>query len=66
MPPELKPTYSMDQDVAASETAQRVAAEVLETMFFTEAELDPCEHAWISPAPAARIHFEGSHFARSA
>jgi len=44
---------------------QLVATEVLETMFFTEAELAPCEHAWlharINPAPCARIGFEGSH-----
>ena len=35
---------------------------MLETMFFTEAELAPCEHAWLGRRPCARIRFEGSHF----
>jgi CheY-specific phosphatase CheX len=60
MPP-VEPTYAVDQDAGASETARRVAAEVLETMFFTEAERAPCEHAWIESAACARIGFEGSH-----
>ena len=62
MLPELEQPYTIDQDAAASETARRVAAEVLETMFFTEAELVPCEHAWIESAPCAFIRFKGSHF----
>lgn len=61
MPPELEPSYMIDQDAEAGETARRVAAEVLETMFFTEAELAACDHAWTESAPCARIHFDGSH-----
>jgi CheY-specific phosphatase CheX len=61
MPPELEQNYAIDQDAAASDTARRVAAEVLETMFFTEAELVPCGHAWLQSAPCARIGFDGSH-----
>jgi hypothetical protein len=62
MLPELEQPYTMDQDAAASDTARRVTAEVLEAMFFTEAELALCEHSWIASAPCARIRFEGSHF----
>jgi len=38
-----------------------VAAEVLETMFFTEAEPAQCEHAWLESAACARARFAGSH-----
>jgi hypothetical protein len=74
MPPELEqqsgfdqqpapePHASMDQEPAASDTIRQVAAEVLETMFFTEAELAACEHGWLGLAPCARIQFTGSHF----
>jgi CheY-specific phosphatase CheX len=62
MPRELEQTYALDQEPAASDTVQRVAAEVLETMFFTEAEVAPCEHAWLEIALCARIGFEGSHY----
>lgn len=41
---------------------RHVASEVLETMFFTEAELADCEHAWLAAASCSRIGFEGSHF----
>jgi CheY-specific phosphatase CheX len=61
MPPELEPAYTIDRDPAAGDTARRVAAEVLETMFFTEAELADCEHAWMGEALCAHIHFDGSH-----
>jgi CheY-specific phosphatase CheX len=61
MPPELEQTSTMDQEPAASDTVRRVAAEVLETMFFTEAEQSDCDHAWLASAVCARIRFEGSH-----
>lgn len=53
---------AIDQEQTAGEAVRQVAAEVLETMFFTEAEVAACEHSWIEAAPCARIHFEGSHF----
>jgi len=59
--PELKPTYTLDGDPEAGLTAAQVAAEVLETMFFTEAEPAACEHAWVRAAQTARIRFSGSH-----
>ena len=64
MPPELEHQQPpmMDQEPSASQTMQEVAAQVLETMFFTEAEIAPCEHAWLEIAPCARVRFEGSHF----
>jgi CheY-specific phosphatase CheX len=58
---EAKPTYSLTGDPEAGQTAARVAAEVLETMFFTEAEPVACEHAWLAGAHTARVRFEGSH-----
>jgi CheY-specific phosphatase CheX len=51
----------MDQEPSAGDTIQHVAAEVLETMFFTEAEAAACEHGWLATAHCARIRFEGSH-----
>ncbi len=61
MPHELEQQSRMDLEPAASDTVREVAAQVLETMFFTEAELAPCGHAWLGPASCARIRFEGSH-----
>ncbi len=67
MPPELEQTatleqFTMDQEPAASDMIRQVAAEVLETMFFTEAELAACEHGWLGLAACARIQFTGSHY----
>lgn len=59
--PEIKPTYTLEGDPEASQTADRVAADVLETMFFTEAEPAACEHDWLGAAPTARMRFSGSH-----
>jgi hypothetical protein len=61
MLPKLEQQNAMDQDPEASETIRRVVAEVLERMFFTEAELAPCEHGWLGTARCAQIRFEGSH-----
>jgi Chemotaxis phosphatase CheX len=51
----------VDLDEAAAGTLKQIAAEVLETMFFTEAEKADCEHGWLELAPCAQIRFEGSH-----
>jgi CheY-specific phosphatase CheX len=57
----------LQQGSAAEETPEfgavvvRVAAEVLETMFFEEAVPSACEHAWLAQAVSARLSFEGSH-----
>jgi hypothetical protein len=61
MLPELEQQLPLDQEPGASDVIQQVAAEVLETMFFTEAQVDVCDHAWLEAAPCARIRFEGSH-----
>lgn len=42
-------------------TLSRVGAQVLETMFFDEAVVSPCDHDWILSAPSVRLAFEGSH-----
>ena len=39
----------------------RVAAQVLETMFFEEAVPSACNHAWLATAISAHIYFDGSH-----
>jgi CheY-specific phosphatase CheX len=39
----------------------RVAAEVLATMFFEEAEPVGCEHDWLQTAVSAGVSFGGSH-----
>src|SRR5579859_1630173 len=56
MPPELE-----EQQSPMEQVLQLVAGEVLETMFFTEAEASPCEHEWLETARCALIRFEGSH-----
>lgn len=62
--PEIKPT-TLEGDPQSGQTADQVAdqvaADVMETMFFTEAEPVACEHAWLQAAPTARIRFSGSH-----
>ncbi|HTW65267.1 MAG TPA: chemotaxis protein CheX [Bryobacteraceae bacterium] len=51
----------VEMDPAAGDMIQHVAAEVLETMFFTEAEPVECDHVWLEIAPCAQIRFDGSH-----
>jgi Chemotaxis phosphatase CheX len=52
----------LEQEPLAPDTIRQVMAEVMEAMFFTEAELAACEHAWLGTARCARIRFGGSHF----
>ena len=67
MPPEIEQHWKLDhqttlsEEPSASQTMLQVAAQVLETMFFTEAEVAACEHAWLERAACARIRFEGSN-----
>ena len=66
MPPQFDQQTALDQEPGIGETVREVAAEVLETMFFTDAEVAVCEHTWLAPlsgsaASCARIRFEGSH-----
>src|SRR5579863_4966259 len=58
MPPDFD---QLTSEPIAVETIQQVATEVLETMFFTEAEPVACEHGWLASATCACIRFEGSH-----
>lgn len=62
MRPEFEQCGTISQDPEAAQTVDRVAAQVLETMFFTEAELSTCDHFWLEIADCARVQFEGSHF----
>jgi CheY-specific phosphatase CheX len=59
MPPELE---QLEQQSPMDQVLRHVAGEVLETMFFTEAELADCEHAWLGAGSTARVGFEGAHF----
>jgi hypothetical protein len=59
-------TEDSEQTLVAGESVyfqviDRVAAEVLETMFFTEAVAGGCDHASSPPDISVRIDFEGSH-----
>lgn len=38
-----------------------VVAEVLATMFFTDAEAVPCDTEWLATAVCVRLQFEGTH-----
>lgn len=60
MLPELEHESVMEP--AAADTIRHVVSEVLETMFFTEAEVTGCEHAWLGAGWCASVRFEGSHF----
>jgi chemotaxis phosphatase CheX-like protein len=64
--PELAATLGqagrLDEEPMAPDTMRQVMAEVMEAMFFTEAELASCEHAWLGTARCAWIRFGGSHF----
>lgn len=46
---------------SASDRMPGVVSEVLETMFFTEAEPAACDHTWLQSASPVRVRFEGSH-----
>lgn len=48
-----------DQEFAT--VVARVAAEVLATMFFEEAQPIGCEHDWLQTSVSARVDFGGSH-----
>ena len=57
--PELERQCVIEE--AGVDTVHSVVSEVLETMFFSEAEPAGCEHAWLVSAPCAWVRFEGSH-----
>jgi hypothetical protein len=61
MPQELERLHDNDQAPEFAEVVGCTTAEVLETMFFTEAVMTECEHAWIGSAVSAGLRFEGTH-----
>jgi len=61
MPEQLQPANLVNEGPEFAAIVVRVAAGVLETMFFEEAVASPCEHAWISTAVTVHVSFEGSH-----
>lgn len=61
MPEQLQQGSGADKVPEFGAVVVRVAAEVLETMFFEEAVPGACEHAWLAQAVSAHLSFEGSH-----
>ena len=61
MPQELEQDVRTDPAPDFGSIVVRVAADVLATMFFEEAEPAACDHAWLPTAVTARVSFEGSH-----
>ena len=63
MPQELESKVAVSLDVTALDLGalDGVTAEVLETMFFTEATATSCDHEWFDTAVGARVEFEGTH-----
>ena len=62
MPEEPEIMDAAGHDLELRETLRRVSAEVLETMFFSEAVAADCEHSWLAEAVSVRVRFEGSHY----
>jgi len=61
MPEQLQPAPRTDEVAGFGAVVVRVAAQVLETMFFEEAVASACEHAWLPTAVTVHVSFEGSH-----
>jgi Chemotaxis phosphatase CheX len=61
MQPELEKLDPAAQAADLAEILRGVVAEVLETMFFTEALPVDCEHGWFSDAILVRVPFSGTH-----
>jgi CheY-specific phosphatase CheX len=61
MPEQLEQAARTDQQQEFADVVVRVAAQVLETMFFEEAVPTACDHAWLSTAVSVHVSFEGSH-----
>ncbi|HEV8039624.1 MAG TPA: chemotaxis protein CheX [Bryobacteraceae bacterium] len=61
MPEQLQSAPRTDGVTGFGAIVVRVAAQVLETMFFEEAVATACEHAWLPTAVTVHVSFEGSH-----
>ncbi len=61
MPEQLQQARPAEQAPEFGAVVVRVAAEVLETMFFEEAVPSACDHAWLELAVSAHLSFDGSH-----
>jgi hypothetical protein len=48
-------------DAECTATLARISAEVMETMFFSEAMAVECEHSWLAEAVSVEVGFDGSH-----
>jgi len=58
MPQELE---QLNDAGAWQDILRNVSCEVLETMFFADAQPVGCEHSWMNDALSARVAFNGSH-----
>ncbi|HLK19420.1 MAG TPA: chemotaxis protein CheX [Bryobacteraceae bacterium] len=61
MPEQLQPAHLAKDGAEFAAIVVRVAAQVLETMFFEEAVAAACDHSWLSTAVTVHVSFEGSH-----
>ena len=61
MPEQLQQSPLTDEVTGFGAIVVRVAAQVLETMFFEEAVASACQHAWLATAVTVHVSFEGSH-----
>jgi CheY-specific phosphatase CheX len=61
VPEQLQQSPLTDEVTGFGAIVVRVAAQVLETMFFEEAVATACEHAWLPTAVTVHVSFEGSH-----
>jgi len=61
MPHELEQLEAASPDAGFTAALGSVSAEVLETMFFTEALAVECEHGWVAGAASVLVNFDGSH-----
>ena len=61
MPHELEQLEAAGQEAEFTATLGRVSAQVLETMFFSEAVAVECQHDWVAGAASVRVNFDGSH-----
>lgn len=58
---QLQPGPLTEEAPEFAASVVRVAAGVLETMFFEEAVAAACDHAWLATAVSVHLSFDGSH-----
>ncbi len=62
MPEKLEQSSVAEQPGDLAAVLDEVVAEVLATMFFSDAEPCLCDHNWLHSGISAQLRFEGTHF----